>query len=194
MVSYSLTAEQQEDCCLLLGQFTGLFSLTPGQTKWCVHDVDTDDSLSVMNKIYKLSDRVKASIKAEVSKMLELGVIEHYRSTWTRPEVMVPKPNSKGGTPELRFCVDYRGLNTDSKTDALPIPRADELIDRMRAAQYISTFNLTLGYWQIALTQRAKKRSAFSTPEGHFHFKVRPLELKNAPATFQRLVNRVWSG
>ena len=50
-----------------------LFSLTPGLTTWCTHDIDTGDSMPVKNKICRLSDKVKGSIKKEVSKMLELG-------------------------------------------------------------------------------------------------------------------------
>ena len=99
-----------------------------------------------------------------------------------------------GTAPDPRFCVEYRGLNSVNKNDAHPILRADELVDRLGAAKFLSTFDLTSGYWQIALTEGAKERSAFSTPEGHFHFTVMPFGLKNAPATFQRLVNPALAG
>ncbi|KAJ1217804.1 hypothetical protein NDU88_005392 [Pleurodeles waltl] len=61
-------------------------------------------------------------------------------SPWASPVVLVPKAAAPGATPELRFCVDYRGLNADSKTDAHPNPRADELIDRLGAAKYLIGF------------------------------------------------------
>ncbi|KAJ1110626.1 hypothetical protein NDU88_007975 [Pleurodeles waltl] len=194
ILSPSLTEEQQKDCRHVLGQFALLFSLIPGVTHLCTHDVDTGDSTPVKHKVYRLTDRVRACIKEEVSKMLTLGVIEHFSSPWASPVVLVPKAAAPGATPELRFCVDYQGLNAVSKTDAHPIPRADELIDRLGAAKYLSTFDLTSGYWQIALTEGAKERSAFSTPDGHFHFNVMPFGMKNAPATFQRLVNQVLAG
>ncbi|KAJ1117862.1 hypothetical protein NDU88_006058 [Pleurodeles waltl] len=194
VLSPKLTDQQQKDCKHVLQQFASLFSLTPGLTNWCVHDIDTGDSLPVKNKLYRLSDQVKANIKAEVAKMLELKVIEPSDSPWSSPVVLVPKPNPQGGKKELRFCVDYRGLNAVTRTDSHPIARADELIDRLGAAKFLSTFDLTSGYWQIALSPGAKERSAFSTPEGHFQFKVMPFGLKNAPATFQQLVNRVLSG
>ncbi|KAJ1184471.1 hypothetical protein NDU88_001277 [Pleurodeles waltl] len=87
-----------------------------------------------------------------------------------------------------------RGLNSVTLTDAHPIPRADELVDRLGAAKFLSTFDLTSGYWQIGLTEGAKERSAFSTPDGHYQFRVMPFGLKNAPATFQWLVNGVLAG
>ncbi|XP_078496945.1 uncharacterized protein LOC144753011 [Lissotriton helveticus] len=194
VLSPSLTPEQREDCRQILEQYSTLFSLVPGRTHLCTHDVDTGDSPPVKSKTYRLSDKVKASIHGEVTKMLELGVIEPSSSPWSSPVVLVPKAAPPGTTPELRFCVDYRGLNSITKTNAHPIPRADELIDRLGAAQYLSTFDLTSGYWQISLTDGAKERSAFSTPEGHCQFCVMPFGLKNAPATFQRLVNQVLSG
>ncbi|KAJ1119295.1 hypothetical protein NDU88_007481 [Pleurodeles waltl] len=161
VLSPKLTDQQQKDCKQVLEQFASLFSLTPGLTNWCVHDVDTGDSLPVKNKLYRLSDQVKANIKAEVAKMLELKVIEPSGSAWSSPVVRVPKPNPQGGRKELRFCVEYRGLNAVTRTDAHPIPRADELFDRLGAAKFLSTFDLTSGYWQIVLSPGAKESSTW---------------------------------
>ncbi|KAJ1123231.1 hypothetical protein NDU88_001704 [Pleurodeles waltl] len=145
ILSDSLTLTQRGSCYELLEQFSPLFPLTPGLTHLCVHDSDTGDSPPVKNKIYRLSDKVKASIKEEVSKLLTLGVIEKSSSPWTTPVVLVPKATAPG-------------------------------------------------YWQIGLTEGAKERSAFSTPDGHYQFRVMPFGLKSAPATFQRLVNGVLAG
>ncbi|KAJ1133341.1 hypothetical protein NDU88_011636 [Pleurodeles waltl] len=106
---------------------------------------------------------------------------------WSGPHTIVEKK-------EMRFCVDYRVLNLVTKTDAQPIPRADELIDTLASAKYLSTFDLTAGYWQIKLSEYAKPKTAFSTIGGHYQFTVMPFGLKNAPATFQRLVNTVLQG
>ncbi|KAJ1091053.1 hypothetical protein NDU88_004181 [Pleurodeles waltl] len=189
-----LTAEQKDNCINLLGQFSELFSTVPGTTSWCEHTIDTGDSLPVKSKIYRQPDHVRDCIKQEVQKRLELGVVEHSDSPWASPVVLVPKPNSKDGKKEMWFCVDYRGLNLVTKTDAHPIPRADELIDTLASAKYLSTFDLTAGYWQIKLSEDAKPKTAFSTIGGHYQFTVMPFGLKNAPATFQRLVNTVLQG
>ncbi|KAJ1160771.1 hypothetical protein NDU88_001264 [Pleurodeles waltl] len=126
--------------------------------------------------------------------MLEFGVNEHFESPWARPVVLVPKPHSRGGKKEMGSCVDYRGLNAVTKTDAHPILRADELIDRLVAATYLSTFEHTSGYWQIGLTPGAKEKLAFSTPDGHCQFTVMPFGLKNAHDKFQSLVNKDLAG
>ncbi len=117
----------------------------------------------------------------EVQEMLRLGVIEPSRSPWSSPIVMVPKPD---GT--LRFCSDFRRVN---EVSGYPMPRVDELIDRLGRARFISTLDLTKGYWQVPLTEEAKPKTAFSTPSGHWQYRVLPFGLHGAPATFQQLMD-----
>lgn len=116
--------------------------------------------------------------------MLKLGVIEPSRSPWPSPIVMVPKPD---GT--LRFCNDFRRLNEVSEFDGYPMPRVDELLDCLGRAWFISTLDLTKGYWQVPLTEQAKPKTAFSTPSGHWQYRVLPFGLHGAPATFQRMMD-----
>ncbi len=111
--------------------------------------------------------------------MLELGVIEPSRSEWCSPIVIVAK---KDGTN--RFCVDFRKVNAIAKFDAYPMPRVDKLLDRLGKARFISTLDLTKGYWQIPLTRSSREKTAFSTP-------AMPFGLHGAPAAFQRLMDQV---
>ena len=94
----------------------------------------------------------------------------------------------------IRICVDYRKLNAISETDAYPMPRIDELIDKVGGLCYISTLDLTCGYWQIPVAQEDRVKTAFSTPYGLFQFHVMPFGLQGAPATFQRLIDRIIQG
>ncbi len=116
--------------------------------------------------------------------MLELGIIEPSCSPWTSPIVMVPKPVNT-----LRFCNDFRKLNDVSTFDGYPMPRVDELLDRLGKARYISTFDLTKGYWKLPLSPSSREKMAFSTPSGHWQYRVLPFGLHGAPATFQRLMD-----
>ncbi len=86
-----------------------------------------------------------------------MGVIEESHSDWASPIVLVPKTDGS-----IRFCVDYRKVNAVSKFDAYPMPRVDELLDRLGTARFYSTLDLTKGYWQIPLSsfvQRKKQPS-----------------------------------
>ncbi|KAJ1211051.1 hypothetical protein NDU88_006413 [Pleurodeles waltl] len=75
----------------------------------------TTDSGLILRRL-RLSDKVKACIKEEVAKMLALGVTEKSRSPWASPVVLVPKAATPGAKPELRFYMDYRGLNSEQRS------------------------------------------------------------------------------
>ena len=93
----------------------------------------------------------------------------------------------------LRLCVDYRRLNSVSES-AYPMPRIDDLIDKLGEARFISTLDLTRGYWQVPVAEEARYKTAFATPFGLYEFTVMPFGLQGAPVTFQRLMDRIVKG
>ena len=117
------------------------------------------------------------------------GIIAPSSSEWAAPIVLVGK---KDGS--LRLCIDYRSLNSVSRADAYPMPRIDELIDRLGKAKYLTTFDLTRGYWQIPVAEKYQHKTAFTTRFGLFEFQRMPFGLRGAPATFQRLMERLLWG
>ncbi len=125
-------------------------------------------------------------VQDELEAMLELGVIEESHSDWASPIVLVPKMDGS-----VRFCVDYRKVNAVSKFGAYPMPRVDELLDRLGSARFYSTLDLTKGYWQIPLSPLSKEKTAFTTPFGLHQFITLPFGLFGAPATFQRLMDKI---
>ena len=92
------------------------------------------------------------------------------------------------------MCTDYRKVNNLSAADTFPIPNMDGCIDKIRNSKYITKFDLLKGFWQIPLTERAKEISAFVTPDGLYHYKVKPFGMRNSTATFQRLFNTIKPG
>ena len=74
------------------------------------------------------------------------------------------------------------------------MPRIDELIDRLGRAYFISTMDLNRGYWHVPMAEEAEAKTSFVTPFGLFQFNVMPFGLQGAPATFQRLMDRVIQG
>ena len=92
------------------------------------------------------------------------------------------------------MCVDYRRLNSISEADAYLMPRIDELLDKLGNAKYITTLDLTRGYWQVPVAASSRTKTAFTTAFGLYQFKVMPFGLHGAPATFQRMMDVLLKG
>ncbi len=179
---------QKQELKNLIFEFEHLFPDTPTRTDMIEHDIDIGEASPVKQHAYRCNPIRLEQLKSELEYMLENDIIQPSMSPWSSPCILVPKSN--GG---VRFCTNFKKVNCLSKTDSFPLPRIDDCIDRIGHAMYVTKFDLLKGYWQIPLSARAKQISAFCTPEGLYEYNVMPFGLKNAPATFQRLINRVTS-
>ena len=129
------------------------------------------------------------TLKQELQRLLDLDVIEPSSSSWASPIVLVTK---KDGS--VRLCVDYRLVNNLTLKDSYPLPRIDDSIDALSGSKWFSTLDLANGYWQVKMDPADIEKTAFTTPFGLYQFKVMPFGLANAPATFERLMERVLAG
>lgn len=182
-----LSPKQQKEFQELVPE--GLFSDKPGKTKLLHHHIRLLETEPIRQTHCRVPARLIPALKEEVQMMLASDIIEPSTSEWCSPVVLVPK---KDGT--LRFCVDFSKLNAVSAFDPYPMPRVDELIERLGKAKYLTTLDLCKGYWQVPLTDAAKNLTAFRVPSGLYHFKYMPFGLQGAAATFQRLVDQVLRG
>ena len=97
---------------------------------------------------------------------------------------MVKKVNGK-----WRMCVDFTDLNKACPKDSYPFPRIDQLVDSIAGHQLLSFMDAFSGYNQIKMDEANQEKTSFITSQGLFCYKVMPFRLKNAGATYQRLVN-----
>ncbi|CAM5103905.1 unnamed protein product [Natator depressus] len=150
-----------------------MFSATPGRTKREYHSIDTGNARPIRAQPYQGSPQAKTAIDREIQDMLKMGAIRPPNSAWASPVVLVSKPDG-----EIHFCVDYCKLNAVTHPDNYPMPHRDELLEKLGRAQFISTLDLTKGYWQVPLDESAKERSAFIIHVGLYEFNVFPFGAK----------------
>jgi len=137
--------------------------------------------------IYRMSFEEMNELKRQLTDLLSKGFIRPSTSPFGAPVLFVHK---KEGT--LRLCVDYRALNKITIKNRYPLPRIDELMDRLVGASYFTKIDLYSGYHQIRIKPEDIHKTAFRTRYGHYEFLVLPFGLTNAPATFMTLMNDIF--
>ena len=160
-----------------------------GKANCAVHRIDTGRAYPISQRLRPTSPRDRETIRVQVQEMLEYGAIQPSQSPWASPVVLVGKKDG-----ETRFCIDYRKLNSVTVKDAHPLPRISDLLESLRGSRYFTTVDAAKGYWQIPMDPASIEKTAFSCPEGLFEFTVMPFGLCNAPATYQRAMQKVLAG
>lgn len=118
-----------------------------------------------------------------IEDLLKKGFIRPSRSPWGAPMFLVSKPDGS-----KRMVLDYRALNAATIRNRYPLPRTDELFDKLRRARYFSKIDLRTGYWQMKMADGSIEPTAFTSSHGHFEWLVLPMGLTNAPAEFMAMM------
>lgn len=146
-----------------------------------------------------LKDKLRMGLKSQLSQEEEKILVQYLEHMITEkkikpssssvgsPILFVPKPNEKG----LRLRIDYRHLNDHTKKDKPPLPIIDELSQKIRDCNFITKIDMKAGFHLVRMAMRHEKFTAFRTKFGLYKCMVMPSGLTNAPATFQREINRI---
>ena len=174
--------QQRDKLYTLLFDHHEAFALSDderGETDLVQLEINTGDARPIQQAPRRAPFALRQEIAKQLRKMQSLGVIRPSSSPWASPIVLVKK---KDGS--LRFCIDYRELNSVTKADMFPLPRIDDLLDQLGESRFFSTLDLASGYWQVQVHPDSVEKTAFVTHQGLYEFQVMPFGLKNAPAVF----------
>ncbi|KAL2243910.1 UNVERIFIED_CONTAM: Retrovirus-related Pol polyprotein from transposon opus [Sesamum indicum] len=154
-----------------------------------VHRLNVDTTMRhVQQKKRNFSTEKNQVIREEVERLLNAGYISEVQYIeWLSNDVVVPKPGGK-----WRVCIDFTDLNKAYPKDPYPLPRIDALVDLTAGYELFSMMDAYQGYHQIFMAEEDRSKTSFVTERGIYCYKVMPFRLKNARATYQRLVNRMF--
>ena len=203
-----ITKEHQEAFKELCDEYKEIFSTDSsdiGKTPLIEMETDTGDSPPITQKPYTPPLKHAAWVQKELEILEKAGVIVRSVSPWASPIVVVPKRIAPGEPPKRRLCVDYRAVNSllppvkkaFSKAKGIltlvPLPQIDEIYAQLKGSKIYSTIDIISGYYHMVLSERARLKMAFVSLYGKWEFKRCPFGLAQAPAYFQRLINKVLS-
>src|ERR1051325_7148683 len=136
---------------------------------------------------YRMSASELAELKSQLEDLLEKKFVRPSVSPWGAPVLLVKK---KDGS--MRLCIDYRQLNKVTIKNRYPLPRIDDLMDRLVGARMFSKIDLRSGYHQIRVKEEDVQKTAFRTRYGHYEYSVMPFGVTNAPGVFMEYMNRIF--
>ena len=172
----------------LLSQYKHLFKTCPGKTTVTEHFIPTTGT-PVKVPPRRIPANYRSQVENQIQTMLQEGMIEECSSPWMAPAVFIQKK-----TGDIRICVDYRELNKKTTKEAYPLPRPDEVQDRLSGSMMFSTLDLRSGYWQLPVNPADRRKTAFCPGPGLglFQFCRMPFGLSGAPGSFQRLMDMLF--
>lgn len=187
--SNMLTNNQYETVKHLLREYSHVFSTGPldlGRTNLVQHTIELEDTKPFKQPYRRIPPGMYEEVRQHIREMLDAGVIRESNSNYSSNVVLCRKSDGS-----LRFCLDMRMLNSKTRKDCYMLPRFDDVIDTLYGAKFFSKLDLRSGYWQVEIEEKDRHKTAFSVGNlGFYECNRMSFGLTNAPATFQRLMEK----
>ncbi|UYV66358.1 hypothetical protein LAZ67_4001455 [Cordylochernes scorpioides] len=148
--------------------------------------IPTNSDKIITIRPYRVPICDQQEIRNQVRQMLENGIIEQSFSPFSSPVTLVTKRDKT-----KRFCIDYRKVNELISSDVHPLPRIEDILDRLAQAKYFSTADISSAYWQVPIHPDSRPLLAFATLEGLYQPTRLPFGLKTSPQIYERAMSQV---
>ncbi|KAL1141027.1 hypothetical protein AAG570_000953 [Ranatra chinensis] len=158
------------------------------------HEIVIPDNRVVYVKPRRYPQALTEVMEEDVKNLLAQGIIRKSVSPYCSPLWVVPKTPDAQGNPRYRVVVDFKVLNKYTRPEKYPLPRLEEILDRMSGASVFSLLDLKAGYHEIRMQEADCEKTAFQFGRGKYELTRMPFGLRNAPTTFQRLMDEFLEG
>ncbi|KAG1932770.1 interleukin-1 receptor accessory protein-like 1-A [Pimephales promelas] len=172
-----------------LSERNNVFSLEEwdvGLAKGVTHHIQLNDPRPFRERSRRITPADIDDVRRHIKDLLAAGIIKESRSPYASPIVIARKKNGS-----VRMCIDYRTLNSRTIPDQYTTPRIDEVLDCLSGSRWFTVLDLRSGYYQVEMAEESKDKTAFICPLGFYQFERMPQGVTGAPATFQRLMEKV---
>ena len=184
-----MSEAQELELRALLAEHEELFTDVPGLCSVEEHQVKLTTDEPVRSKPYPMPYHVRKELRAEIDEMKRLGIIRESDSAYASPVVIVRKKDGSN-----RICVDYRRLNKVTVFDPEPMAQMSDVFQSLGKDQYFSKFDLSKGYYQLAVSPEDVHKTSFVIQDGKFEFLRMPFGMMNSGATLTRCLRTVLQG
>lgn len=178
--------QQNEEILQLLDQYQNIFSNNPGKISKYQCQIKIKEGEPIYQKPYPIPMVKMAKMNMEIQRMLDLGIIEKSTSPWSSPVVGIEKKNG-----DIRICIDARKINQRIIPDRECPMNIEEILMKFEGAKFLSSIDLTAGYWQCPLKPECREITAFLYQGRNYQYKVLPFGLINSVAEFQKILDKV---